>query len=453
MGAGCANKIPPMGGPRDTLPPVLLNVFPEDSSLNFKSEKIVFNFDEFVQLDNISRNLIVSPTLPNNPIVVHRLRTVTVTINDTLLQPNTTYTFDFGKALKDNNEGNLYENFKYIFSTGTYLDSLQFSGNVINAETGMPDSTLMALLFTQPEDSAIINNRPAYKSRLDRDGRFHFQNLPPGVFYLYAVKDESGLGRYAGKSQLFAFANEPVAVNADSSIADITLYAFIEEKEAQGRTTSPSRRQPAQQAVEEPLLYSTNIKENKLSLLQQLTINFADSIAEYNSNAIRITDTNYIPQHIDSLTIDTTGKIFKLYSEFTSGTDYRLLIDEGFAKDTLGRINTPSDTIHFATRQESEYGSLKMRFTNLRISNNPILILLQNNEVKYTHIFTNREANINLIEPGEYDLRIVYDENRNGKWDTGRFFGGRRQPEKVLPINRKLTIRSNWLNEVDIELE
>lgn len=447
-GAGCANRIPPTGGPRDTLPPVLVSVVPADSTLNFKADKIVFTFDEFIQLDNISRNLLVSPTMPTNPIVTYRLRTVTVNLHDTLLNPNTTYTLDFGKALKDNNEGNVYENFTYIFSTGNHFDSLSISGKVINAETGTPDSTLLVLLFTQPEDSAVIKERPAYKARLNREGKFMFKNLPSGTFYLYAVKDESGLGRYSGKTQLFAFADDPVVLSPGSSVSDITLYAFVEASETEERTTSRGR----QKSEKDPLQYSLNIKDSKLGLNTPLILTFADSLAEVNEGNIRITDTAFRQLMPDSLVLDSTGKIFSIHYPFQSGEEYRLILEEGFARDTIGRTNT-SDTLRILTRTESEYGSLRMRFLNLNQDKNPILLLLQNNQVKYTYIFKNREVNLPLVEPGEYDLRIVYDENRNGQWDTGRFFEGRRQPEKVLPIHRKLTIRANWLNEVDIELE
>ncbi len=199
LAPGCANIIPPTGGLRDSLPPVLLSVTPPDSVTNFREKKVVFTFDEYVQIDNMQKNLIVSPTLPFNPAVVHRLKTVTVTIRDTLLEPNTTYTLDFGRGLKDNNEGNVYENFKYIFSTGSYLDSLGFEGNVIVAESGGIDSTLMVILHSSADDSAVVKERPRYIARLSPQGTFRFQNLPPGEFYVYAVEDESGAGRYQSK--------------------------------------------------------------------------------------------------------------------------------------------------------------------------------------------------------------------------------------------------------------
>src|SRR5690349_3991946 len=204
---GCANIVPPMGGPRDSLPPQLVKINPRDSATNFTGKKIVIEFDEFVQIDNIQENLLVSPVPKINPIVESKLRTVTVTVKDTL-QPNTTYSIDFGNAIKDINEGNILKNFTYVFATGKSLDSLKLTGKVFIAETGKTDSTLIVMLHTSQDDSAVIKEKPRYIARVDKDGNYAFSNLPSGSFALFALKDEGGQRRYLSNSQLFAFANE-----------------------------------------------------------------------------------------------------------------------------------------------------------------------------------------------------------------------------------------------------
>ena len=146
-GPGCANIVPPGGGPRDSTAPMLKEADPVDSAVNFSGRRIVFNFDEYVEVQNIHQELLVTPTPRITPTVDSRLNTVTVRIRDTL-EPNTTYTFDFGNAIKDINEGNVLKNFRYIFSTGPVLDSLTFAGSVILAETGKTDSTLIVMLHT-----------------------------------------------------------------------------------------------------------------------------------------------------------------------------------------------------------------------------------------------------------------------------------------------------------------
>ncbi|HSZ84431.1 MAG TPA: Ig-like domain-containing protein, partial [Puia sp.] len=140
--SGCAMILPPTGGPKDTLPPVLMSAVPKKFLLNFKTNQIIFTFDEYVNVDKIQENLIVSPTPKINPIVTNKLKTVTVKLKDTLLA-NTTYQLSFGNAIRDVNENNILKNFTYVFSTGSYLDSLQFSGKVIVAKTGKVDSTLL----------------------------------------------------------------------------------------------------------------------------------------------------------------------------------------------------------------------------------------------------------------------------------------------------------------------
>ena len=124
--SGCAQIIPPTGGPRDSLPPVMLSAVPKDSTLNFKGNKIVLAFDEYIQLERTEEQLIVSPVPKTNPVVEARLKEVTIRIKDTL-EENTTYSINFGKSLKDLNEGNPYKNFTYLFSTGSYIDSGRLS--------------------------------------------------------------------------------------------------------------------------------------------------------------------------------------------------------------------------------------------------------------------------------------------------------------------------------------
>ena len=122
-GSGCAQIIPPTGGPKDTLAPVLLQAVPRDSTTNFTGNKITLNFDEYVQLDNnLQEQLIVSPTPKVAPSIEAKLKTVTIKIKDTL-EPNTTYSIDLGNALKDINEGNALRNFTYLFTTGSKFDS------------------------------------------------------------------------------------------------------------------------------------------------------------------------------------------------------------------------------------------------------------------------------------------------------------------------------------------
>src|SRR5688500_12846960 len=243
---GCANIVPPMGGPRDSLPPRLVSVKPPDSVRNFTGKKIVLEFDEFVQVENIQENLLVSPVPKINPLVDSKLRTVTVTVKDTL-QPNTTYSIDFGNAIKDINEGNILKNFTYLFTTGNNLDSLKLTGKVIIAETGKTDSTLIVMLHTSQDDSAVIKEKPRYIARVDINGNFAFSNLPSDTFALFALKDEGGQRRYLSNSQLFAFADERVTPGI--SPKPVTLYAYTAKEDTakakEAKPATPGKARPA----------------------------------------------------------------------------------------------------------------------------------------------------------------------------------------------------------------
>ena len=224
---GCANIIPPQGGFRDSIPPVLLKASPEDSSTNFKTNRITLTFDEYISdIQNSRQNLIISPVPKRDPDIESKLRTIIIKLKDTL-EPNTTYTINFGDAIRDINEGNIAKNFTYIFSTGTTFDSLTLSGKVVLAENGKVDSTLSVMLHKNGNDSAVASEKPRYVTRLDSSGNFTFRNLPGGTFYIYALKTEGGGYFYSSERQLFAFADSPVTLGYVNK--PITLYAYAEK--------------------------------------------------------------------------------------------------------------------------------------------------------------------------------------------------------------------------------
>ena len=173
-GAGCANIIPPTGGPRDSTPPVLLQAIPRDSAINYQGNRILLSFNEYVTIENASENVLISPTQNNIPIIDYKLRNITVKLRD-ILEPNTTYSINFGNAIKDVNEGNIFKDFTYVFSTGPQLDDNTLSGRIVLAETGKVDSTMLAVLHRNLYDSAVAKEKPRYIARLDGKGSFRFQ--------------------------------------------------------------------------------------------------------------------------------------------------------------------------------------------------------------------------------------------------------------------------------------
>ena len=235
--SSCAQIVAPTGGPRDSLPPVLLNSDPPNGAVNFKGNRITLSFDEYVHLDKLQENLLIAPTPKIIPNIDYKLKTVTIKIRDTL-EPNTTYRFDMGNSIQDINENNPVKNFSYVFSTGPYIDSLEFSGNVQLAETGKVDTTLLVLLYNDLDDSAVLNHKPRYITRLNTTGDFMFQNLAKGIYNVFALKDESGQKVYNNKDELFAFTDSTVAIG--DSVRPVKLFAYAEEKSKPKSTTTPA---------------------------------------------------------------------------------------------------------------------------------------------------------------------------------------------------------------------
>jgi len=456
-GSGCANIIPPTGGPRDSLPPVLVNMNPRDSTRNFKGKRITLNFNEYVQLDNIQQNLLVSPTPQITPTVESKLREVTVTLRDTL-EPNTTYSLNFGDAIKDVNEGNPLRNFTYIFTTGSYLDSLTIGGKVLLAESGRVDTTLIVVLHKNFADSAL-RDRPRYVTKVDNRGYFRFNNLPADTYALYAFKDEGGGRRYTSPSQLFAFTD--TLVSSTQPPDSLTLYAYLEKDTVvltprrQSTQAKPALKGNA--AIADRLLrLQTNLSNNQLGLLptDTLTLIFPlDPLASFDTTKIVFATEKFEPIRNYRWLQDSTRKRVSIFYPWTENTGYNLILDKEFATDTSNRKIPRTDTISFRTKKETDYGLVRIRFTNLDLTRNPVLLFVQNDGVVFSYPFVNSPVfNARLFNPGEYELRILYDENKNGKWDPGSFFKDRRQPERVVPVPRKANIRGNIDNDIEITL-
>ena len=151
--------------------------------------------------------------------------------------------------------------------------------------------------------------------------------------------------------------------------------------------------------------------------------------------------------------MDSTRKKITFQYNWKENTAYHLILEKDFAQDTVGRKLLKTDTISFKTKRLSEYGSLKIRFRNLDLSTNPVLLFVQNDNVVKSIPLTSVELTQQIFIPGDYQLRILNDRNKNGKWDPGQFFGKHVQPEIVKPVTSrpKISVKANWDNDFDIE--
>lgn len=443
MHSGCAQIGMPTGGPRDSLAPVLVKANPDTHALRFTGNKITLTFNEYIELKDISNYLMVAPFPKVKPVISSNLKTLTIRLKDTL-KPNTTYHIQFGDAIQDVNEYNPLKNFAYTFSTGDYIDSLSVAGKILLAESGKADSTLQALLYRESPDSAVQTRKPDYVARVNGDGSFRFNFLPPGQYQVYALKDGDGGKTYNSKKELFGFTNQPVS--SSLSGGNEQIYAFSVEKDP-GNNSRPTK-----EAAEKKLRYETNMDNGRQDILQPFQLSFNNKLKKIDTASIVITDTLFNPIANQLLTVDSTRKKIRIAVNWKQDESYVLLLPKDAIADTLKNGLLRNDTIAFKTKRESDYGSVVLRFKNLDLTKHPVLLFIQQDQIKLSAPLTGSEYRNKLFPPGEYEIRILFDNNQNGQWDPGNYTE-RRQPEIVQDLNMKLAFRGDWENERDIDLK
>lgn len=449
----CANIIPPGGGPRDSLPPRLVMALPKDSATNLSitTKNVLLTFDEYVTMQNIQENLVVSPTLKNTPSVDSKLRNITVRFRDTL-DPNTTYTLDFGDAIKDVNEGNIAKNFSYVFSTGSTIDHYTYRGKVLLAENGKTDSTLIVVLHRNLADTAVAKERIRYYARITGKGDFIFRNLPAGNFAAYVLPNDY-TKKYDDSTKLFAFLNTSVTVGSNTRMD--TFYAFQEAKRkerARTATTAKPVNNVNKTKEDNHLKFLSSLENGQQDLLSDLQLAFNRKFATVDTTKILLCDTNYHALAGYTVSLDTSKTKISIHYNWKENLPFRVMIAKEAVADSTGNTLAKADTLRFYTEKESNYGSIHLQFNNLDLSRNPVLQFIQNDHLTESVPLTGPELKRRLYRPGSYELRVLYDTNKNGVWDTGKFFGEKRQPEVVQFIPVPLSVRGNWDNQVAINL-
>jgi hypothetical protein len=337
------------------------------------------------------------------------------------------------------------KDFVYTFSTGPALDSLTLDGRVILAETGEIDSTLIAVLHRDLTDSAVYRNRPKYAVRLDRNGRFHFKNLPADTFALYVIGDAGLSKKYMNPNQLFAFPDKPVIAGKTDSLL---IYAYREEE----KKSAPPPSAAFKPGGNDRRLRFATAPPSQQDLLENYELSFSVPLRNIDSSKIQLTTDSIFAPVRYSLSLDSTRKKIELRSQWKENTRYNLVLDKDFATDTTGRQLLKSDTVFFTTKKAAEYGNLALKIRNVDSTLNPVLLFVQNGKVVKSVSIRSGSFQQVLFPPGEYALRVLYDRNNNGKWDPGQFFKVRRQPEIVKTISQTIVVKPNWENEFDVVL-
>ncbi|MFD2940997.1 Ig-like domain-containing protein [Flavobacterium notoginsengisoli] len=227
----CAKRGSITGGLKDTLAPVLVSSYPENYSTNFKGNTITLNFDEYIKLKNTNKQLIISPPFKNEPVITPTTvsKFIKIEIRDTL-QPNTTYSLNFGQAITDNNEGNALNQFKYVFSTGSYIDSLKLNGRIKDSYEKYVDNFVSVMLYEVNDkfkDSTIYKEFPRYiTNTLDSMRTFQFENLKEGKYLLVALKDKGSNNKFNPKDDKIGFLKHYITIPTDT-VYELELFKEV----------------------------------------------------------------------------------------------------------------------------------------------------------------------------------------------------------------------------------
>ena len=517
---GCAKKGSITGGLKDTIAPTLKISFPENFSTNFKGNQIKLTFDEYIKLKGLEKQLIVSPPMKNEPLIIPSSVTkyLTIQIKDTL-QPNTTYSFNFGQSITDNNEGNPLNQFKYVFSTGPYIDSLALGGRVKDALDREVESFVSVMLYEVNEkfkDSVVYTSPPRYiTNTLDSLKTFRLENLKAGKYLLVAMKDRNNNNKFNPKTEKIGFHKQFITIPNDT-VYEIELF----KEELPFKAYKPSQVSGNRIAIgydgkqdfskSKPKI----ILKNNNQILESIVTQFpkkdslqvwykpikADSLllnikkeGYVNDFSVKIKnqkkDTlsiNAVQTGIlnmrDEFTLESSTPLVKIdkskisikdsktkITEFTTNYDdfnqklvlnfpkntsekYQIQLLPGALTDFFEKSN---DTLTYKleTRSESDYGNLIVDFQNVKRF--PIIIELTNEKgeiLAYDYSEKNTKVEFNFLEPKDYILRVIYDDNKNKKWDSGNYLE-KRQAEEVIYYSKVIKdVRANWNDNETFDL-
>ena len=465
FGAGCANITTPTGGRKDTTPPKLVSIDPADSLLNTRVKRIEMHFNEYVTIADVSKELQISPILSVAPTMTGTGKKAIVKIADTLLEDNTTYRLSFGSSIKDLHEGNPFGHYTYTFSTGGYFDSLQISGSVINAATGLPDTgRINVMLYSAAgPDSSIVRHKPKYITRTDNSGYFSIKGLPDRKFKIYALKDANDNLIYDGPPEMIAFTDR-IIQPGDTAKTPILLKIFQEHSDtsagAKNKSDSisaakvTSRGKKDKEKENAGLSYTvnadtSNANKRSFDVNLNLTLTFNKKPLINKDKVILTYDSSGTTIIADrQLIVDTAHpNVLQIKPEWRDNTAYTLKLSKGFAKDT-GGVDALPGRFTFRTKQDEDYGKIQVHLPSKYYGRQYVLVAFADNDSFYQKPVLDTIIVLSRLKPAKYKFRLIVDKNENGKWDTGDLFG-KIQPEDVIPYNDIINLRAGYDDIID----
>ncbi len=511
----CGQRGVPTGGPEDSAPPKVLASSPENNSINFQGKEITFKFDEYVQIKGFKQEFLISPPVKKDPSYKLSGKKLILTF-DSAFTDNTTYTLYLGNAVVDFNKGNVLDSNLFVFSTGDVIDSLEFSGNIIDAYTGKPEEEILVHLYKNVADSAPQTTLPSYFT-LAKKGKFNFKNLAAGTYRIFALKDENNNYINDLPNEKIAFWNDIITVPSDSQ--EFIFSTFLPEK-----TIQKVLRPYSNKTNEIVLSFNVPVQKHQISYLTPNTP--TDSIFEYwnpTHDSLRLLSSTFtageklsITVQIDTLPADTfnvkigkTAAVLQVKSNYinNSSNNHTKPLELSFnvpiskVPDTGIQLILNEDTIFVTSSSLSDNGQKLSLNYNFKAEQDYQVIILPsaltsitgetNDTLKYSfsadkegiygtlllnysfdpntkYIFTlssgkrfqqeikstipPKPISLAGLKSGEYQLSVVVDSDQNGKWSTGNY-QSKSLPEKVMIYKESITIRENWDLEVNWVLE
>lgn len=506
--ASCAQIVAPTGGPKDSTPPRVIKENPANKQTLLKDKKIVVSFDEFVTLSNPNDQIVISPPLDEKPEFEVSGKSVVVTFTSKP-KDNVTYTINFGNAIVDAHEGNILSDYRYVFSTGLFVDTLMISGIVINAENNVGVKNISVCLYKDSlfNDSTIYLSKPAYFSKTKENGYFTLQNLPPGRFRLVGFSDENKNLLY-DKNEAICFNSKPIQTTDTTNMFRLGLYnpdlykrghiidTFSREQhkytflvykpstavvtpvnakthylwKKQGKSETDSLFVFTGMNDPDSLLFSYNnttfpIKTKKnapkpkiimdlnknVELNDSVSLSFTTPLSLINTAGIQLLE-DTIPVKYN-ITPDALKRTVKVHYPWKENTKYEIHFNDSCFTDIYGQFNK-KDKFIWSSKNLKSYSSLKLNFTYTDSLENVLVLITSVDEkqlFKSFYINKQKEWFFDYIMPATYKIKLIHDVNRNGIWDNGDFMA-QKQPESVFYVPENITLRAYWDLEQSIDV-
>lgn len=512
----CAKRGSIGGGPKDEEAPIFVKSSPPNFSTSFKNKEIRIYFDELVTIQDAQQVIVSPPMKikPEITPVGYPAKFIKIQFKDTLLA-ETTYNINFGSSIVDNNEKNPVKFFQFVFSTGKVLDSLTFKGSVKDAFKQKLDENIAVYLYEVNEtytDSAVYKDFPRYISNTLDSTLFEFKNIKAGNYKLIALQDKANNYTYESKLDKIGFLSKTISIPEDT-IAEVVIFKEVPEFRFT-RANQLSKNQFSigyEGNLENPELSILGVSKDSIQTTffkdpKKDTLNlwvkpfFAQDSLVILTKSKTVTDTlvsRYKDQFKDSLKLNVLSKKIKLKEDmvitantpfgkfnetlasfvnqdtlpipYTQEFDsfknelkvifekkedsrYALKLLPGAITDFLDGTN---DTIVLKvnTQLESEYGKLFLKLGKVD-AESLIVQLIQGEKIKEEVLLNNGESTIDFtnLNPGDYSIRFIFDDNKNGIRDTGNYLK-QIQPEKIYYYPKSINVRANWDVKQDITFD